>query len=202
MSATRTPVNTDNDPDPLDRMEWFYRDLEQHLRSRALSEQAKEMADRFKDRTKANVEELGDKDNTGSFVVSFEEDPEGYLEIAGEQVKFVKSERYKKAKGGVNPDRAKELLSDEQWTEVTSHIITIELPGHAPVKDVVAAVRETLADADITEGFAIDPRLEIVEDKVVNLNYFDGPDQISDKLLAEIMDDDEYATRLIVKKVK
>jgi len=206
MSVTRTPVNPEPTFDPTDPDSFpetvFYRDLEHHLKARALYEAAKDAADRYKDRTKANVEAIGDKDNTGSYVVSFEESDEGYLTVAGEQVKFVKSEKYKKSKGGINPEKAKELLSESQWEQSTTHVISIEVPGHAPVKEIVAAVKETLKDADITDGFVIDPNLVIDEDKVTNLNYFDGPDQITDKLLKEITDDDEYATRLIVNKKK
>jgi hypothetical protein len=202
MSVTRTPVNADPEPqeDPTSPDSTFYRDLEQHLRSRRLYEEAKDMAERFRDRVKEMVEVIGHKDDTGSYVVSFDEDESTGLSIAGHRVKFVKSERYRKVKGTIDPDKAKKLLTKDQWDKVTSHVITIEVPGHAPVDEIIASVKETLKDADIEEGVAIDPELQIVEDKVVNLNYFDGEDQISDDLMAKLFDPDEYATRLIVKK--
>jgi hypothetical protein len=202
MSVTRTPVQTEPSApaeDPTDPGSVFYRDLEHHLRARALYEEAKDAADRFRDRVKFNVEEIGHKDDTGSFVVSFEEEGEP-LEVAGSQVKFVKSERYRKAKGQLDAEKAQEMLTPAQWEKATSIVITIELPGHAPASAVVDAVQETLKDAQIDEGVAVNTETVLSEDKLWNLNYFDGPDQLADADVEALFGEDEYATRLIVKK--
>lgn len=139
----------------------FLRNLEQHLQSRALREQAQTMEDMYKSRLKELLPGLGVEDDKGSYWVQYE-DP---ITVADQLVESVKLER--RSSVSLDPEKVLELLPEEFKASVIKY----------EVRFVVSSVPvESLPEELEIEQF-------IDEDELLALN-FSG--ELDDDLLRDM----------------